>query len=287
MGMKFPANNKFKDAWEAMTISEDNLPRYLRTVHEVDFAEFCGEVQNQNDKFVDSMTSDLFAGDAFILRGAYSKEFMAEVINKTFALCQKTPSSFYKMLEGCPNFHRKIDKSLADKYSFYSVKHSTYFYPWNDDSLNLFEPVWQRWGAIKVLSGQKYDEFTHNTPRDGVIDRIQVVHYPSGEGTLGLHSDPYLYQKLIISGFMSKKGVDFETGGFYMIGIDGEVVDLENQVEVGDMLIAYATVQHGVDVVDEHKPVDWDSIDGRWFLSMYSNVTDEVKDRHTGYNIKQ
>ena len=26
--------------------------------------------------------------------------------------------------------------------------------------------------------------------------------------------------------------------------------------------------------------------DGRWFLSMYSNQSDEVKSRHTGHSIK-
>jgi len=46
-------------------------------------------------------------------------------------------------------------------------------------------------------------------------------------------------------------------------------------------------------VIGELKPIsqpieirdydtDWNSPAGRWFLSMYSNASDEVKNRHTG-----
>jgi hypothetical protein len=137
-----------------------------------------------------------------------------------------------------------------------------------------------------VLSGQRFDEYCRNTPKDGVIDRIQVVRYPSGAGMLETHSDPYLHQRLIISGYMSKRGEDFETGGFYMVGPEDQRVDMEGAIDVGDMLVAYATVLHGVDTVDAHQPVRWDSMDGRWFLSMYSNASDEVQHRHTGYAVK-
>ena len=46
------------------------------------------------------------------------------------------------------------------------------------------------------------------------------------------------------------------------------------------MGLGYATVQHGVAPVNINKNPDWDDInDGRWFLSMYSNQSDEVKEK--------
>ena len=44
-------------------------------------------------------------------------------------------------------------------------------------------------------SGFRSYIFENNTPKDGVIDRVQLVNYPSKFGYLEPHTDPYLYQK--------------------------------------------------------------------------------------------
>ena len=279
------SQNAFKQAWDEL-VRPETLARRVRDVREISFAEFRQKVTSQDPDFVHDITQSIYAGDAWFLRGAFPRTFMQELKEKTIAWCRERPSSFHKMIEGCPDFHRMIDPETGRQYSFQAAKHSAYFYPWNDDPLKIFPPVWERWGLIKFLSGQRVDEYTRNTPKDGVIDRIQVVRYPSGAGMLETHSDPYLHQRLIISGYMSKRGEDYETGGFYLIGADDQRVDMENRIEVGDMCIAYATVLHGVEVVDAHKTLDWNSRTGRWFLSMYSNASDEVANRHTGYAVK-
>ena len=39
---------------------------------------------------------------------------------------------------------------------------------------------------------------------------------------------------------------------------------------------------------NKEKEPNWNDVnDGRWFLSMYSNESDEVKNRHTGYALKE
>ena len=277
--------NKFKEVWDKI-VKAETLPRHLREIREIDFCEFQKKVLSQDPDFVRTIPHALYSGDAYFIKRAFSKEFMNELSKKTHKYWGQRPSTFHKMLEGCPDFHRIIDEEAAKKYSFKMVKHSCYFYPWNGDPLNIFETAYERWRLIKFLSGQRLDEYENNTPKNGVIDRIQVVRYPSGAGMLETHSDPYLHQPVIISTYMSKRGEDFQKGGFYMVGPDDKKVDLEDMIEVGDMLIAYATVLHGVDVIDPHKRVDWDSMEGRWFLSLYSNASDEVQDRHTGYAVK-
>ncbi len=277
--------DEFQRVWETI-VSEATLPRRFRNLHEISYAEFRQKVLERDREFVETMPRLIYAGDALLIRGAFTKSFIVWLKEAVTAWCRQRPSGFYKMVEGCPDFHRKIDEEAAKKYSFKGLKHACYFYPWNDDPLKIFPTVWDRWGLCKVLSGQRFDEFCRNTPKDEVIDRIQVVRYPSGAGVLETHSDPYLHQRLIISGYMSTRGEDFETGGFYMIGPDDQRVDMEDRIDAGDMLIAYATVLHGVGIVDAHKPVDWDSTQGRWFLSMYSNASDEVANRHTGYAVK-
>jgi hypothetical protein len=85
---------------------------------------------------------------------------------------------------------------------------------------------------------------------------------------------------------MSKRGVDYEQGGFYVVGPQNTLIDVEDRVEVGDISIGYATVMHGVDRVDPHKYPDWKAKDGRWWLGLYSNSTDNVINRATGKPVR-
>jgi len=163
-----------------------------------------------------------------------------------------------------------------------------FFYHWNKDPLNIFPEIYKRWRIIKKLMGLDMLEFEKNEPKDGVVDRIQIVRYPSKFGYLEPHSDPYKYQRLFLSGYMSKKNRDYFDGGFYVLNKDNKVIDVENFIDVGDIAIGYATIIHGVAPVNRKKNPDWNDInDGRWFLSMYSNESDEVKNRHTGYSVSE
>ena len=130
--------------------------------------------------------------------------------------------------------------------------------------------------------------FENNTPKDGAIDRIQVVQYPSKYGYLEPHSDPYKYQKFFISGYMSKKGKDYIDGGFYALDKENRVIDVEKYIDVGDVGIGFATIVHGVAPVNRNKDPKWEDVnDGRWFYSLYTNESDEIKDRHTGHGVTE
>tara|TARA_B100000686_G_scaffold204229_1_gene211070 strand:- start:25302 stop:26123 length:822 start_codon:yes stop_codon:yes gene_type:complete len=253
-----------------------------------DFDDFEENVNRENPEFTDNIVKSLLEGDFFILKNAYTKSFMLNLKINTFNYFKNKPSEFYKMLEGSPDFHRKIDLETGKKYSFRSCKHSFYFYPWNNDPLNLFSPIYERWRVIKKLMGLDSKAYEKNTPKDGVIDRIQVVKYPSKIGFLEPHVDPYMYQKLIISSYMSKKDIDFEGVGFYLLDKNDNIMSVEDSIDIGDMGIGMATLYHGVAPVNLTKEADWDDVnDGRWFLSLYSNVSDEVDKRHTSDSVSE
>jgi len=194
------------------------------------------------------------------------------------------------MLEGCPNFHRVIDEELAKKYSVTAVKHSAYVFPWNDDLLGLRNEINARWRVIKKFSGLAPLKYEDNTPKAGVVDRIQVCLYPPGAGELERHTDPFHNQLTFISGFLSTRGEkdSYDEGGFYVIGVNDEIVDFEPFVKEGDMAIGPATVEHGVLKVDSSYsgPIDWYGRRGRWFLGLYNNDSDEVGKRETAYRGK-
>jgi len=277
--------NKFLPVWERLE-KEEERPSRCRDILYADYADYRHYIAQQSDSFVEQICSSLYAGDVYILHQAFDPVWLRQVRERAVAYWATKPSEFYPMLEGTPDFHRIIDLETGKKYSFRVCKHSCFFYPWNDDPLELFFTVYKRWRVIKTLMGLQPDEYEKNTPKDGVVDRIQIAQYPSRIGFLEPHSDPYLHQRLFFSGYMSKRGSDFEGGGFYLVGPGEKIMDAEATIDVGDIGIGYATIYHGVAPCNKDKEPDWNSAAGRWFLSMYSNASDEVKDRHTGYAVK-
>ena len=276
--------NKYKTEWERL---EQSTPRpdRVREVIQIDFQELKEKVLKQEDEFVLGILDSLYSGDAYLVKGAFTKEFMIDLRKKAHAYYQEKPSEFHKILEGSPDFHRIVDAETGKKYSFAACKQTCYFYSWNDDPLDLFDTINERWRVVKFLTGVQPDAFEKNTPKDGVIDRIQVVRYPPRIGYLEPHIDPYLPQRLIFSGYMSKRGVDYEGGGFYLIGKGDKVINVEDKIDVGDICFCYATVYHGVAPVDKHKEPSWEKDDGRWFLSLYSTASDEFPDKQTGHPV--
>lgn len=275
----------FKPAWEAMEATYPR-PQRVRMLRYWDWGEFKRDIETASRDFIWTTVTQLYAGDVFIILKAFDPDWMREIKRRAFEYGQQSPSSFHKMLEGTPDFHRIIDLETGKKYSFNVCKHSCFFYPWNNDPLGVFPEVYTRWAVVKTLMGLSANEFVANTPKSGVVDRIQIAQYPSKIGFLEPHSDPYLHQRLFFSGYMTKRGVDYEGGGFYLVGKNDEVIEAENDINVGDIGIGYATIYHGVAPCNRGQDPDWKSIDGRWFLSMYSNASDEYPDRHTGHPLK-
>ena len=74
--------------------------------------------------------------------------------------------------------------------------------------------IYERWRIFKVLGGKDALFAEKKTPVDGLVDRIQVVQYPSGSGYLAGHQDPFHNQRLFISGYMSKPGKTFQAVAF-------------------------------------------------------------------------
>jgi len=282
------SHNIFKKFWDKLESDGYKYPQRAREVIQYDYSDFATKIIKQDTKFAEEITKSLINGDIFILKNAFTKDFFDNVKIKCVNHFKNIKPSFHKMLEGSPDFHRIIDVETGKKYSFRVCKHSYYFYNWNSDPIKLFSETYDKWRKIKSLMGYNYNEFENNTPKNGVIDRIQIVQYPSKYGFLEPHSDPYKYQKFFISGYMSKKGKDFQDGGFYALDAKDNILDVEKFIDVGDLGVGFATIVHGVAPVNLNKLPNWEDInDGRWFYSLYSNQSDEIKNRHTGQPIEK
>ena len=278
---KMESINRYSNEWERLESSQ-NAPSYFRKVCEIDYSEFEQQVKNQNHNFVKKITDSFYSGDFLILKNAFSSEFINELKSNLMDFSKKSASSFYKMKEGCPDFHRIQGDSEIGKYSVDAVRHSFYFFNWNKDPLKIRNSLYKKWRIIKFVSGREYTQWEHNTPKDGIIDRIQVVKYPNGTGFIEPHLHDPTNQRIIVSVFMSQRGKDYTKGGCYFFDKNNKRVSVEEQVEVGDIGLFYASLLHCVDPVEtEQSLLRNDGTDGRWWMGLYSPESDELDSRHT------
>ena len=274
-------NNHYNKFWSKYENIE-NLPKFYNQIIQVDYKDFKNNIDSLDEDFAEGLVKSLLSGNLYILKNAFSKEYLKKLKIETLNSWKNIKSEFHKIYENCPNFYRNIDTSLSEKYAFKQIKKTQYFFPWNKDPLNLYDEIYKRWRLLKFISGYYQDAWEKNTPKDGIIDRIQVVKYPNNSGQQELHQDPYLYQKFFISLYLSKQGEDFLDGGIYLIDKNKNKFSLESLIDVGDMSFGFGTIYHGVDIP---KPIDISNTDellGRWWIGLYSTASDYVKDRHTG-----
>ena len=272
--------NNFLTQWNILE-SDKPRPKFFRDIVNIDYETFEYQVFSNQKKYIKMLTDLLYAGDVLILKNAFPKKYMEELKIKAYEYGKAIEPSYHPMIDGCPDQHRKIDLETSKKYNYTAVKHSFYFFPWNKDPLNLIQECYKRWRPFKFLSGFDRDIYENNLPSTGPVDRFQIAHYPSGGGMLDSHTDPYHNQRTTISTMMTKMGVHFDSGGFYAVDKNLKKNNIESLIDIGDMCICYATVIHGVDVIDEKRSFDWDNIDGRWFLGFYSNDSNYIKVRKT------
>ena len=274
------SKNVFSHSWRE---AERHLtyPARLNKIVEVDFNEFSHNIRHSNQKYADSLVESLMLGDCYVMKNSLSIDYLKYLKDEVFQYFQASKSEFNKLYEGVPNYYRFIDQSLAGNYAFHQEKQVYYFFPFNEDKLQIFKVANQVWRVTKYLSGYREDIWESNTPKDGIIDRIQVVRYYPKKATLKLHTDPYLYQRFFISCLMSKKGVDYQGGGLHLLDKNNEAIDAEHYAGTGDVIFAIPTIHHRVDPCDVHKEPSPTENDGRWLLSLYSIMSDYIKDRHT------
>lgn len=264
-------------------------PTFVKKVKDLDFQKLKKAIDKKDKRFVKRIIKNMYVNkEAFILKRSASKSLKKIIIDLANHYKSKKSTSFYKMLDGSPNFHRIIDKKITKKYSLFAIKHSFYFYNWNIKTKlekKLKDGVYKHWRYVKFLAGNQKNRFERNIPSDGQIDRLQIVRYPAGGGELRDHVDPRKNQRVVSGLIMSQMGKDFKKGGFYFKTKNNKKINIENKLEEGDAVIFYGSVAHGVDKVDPKEKLVWNSNAGRWFIGMFVNDSDHVKNRITAKDL--
>ena len=71
----------------------------------------------------------------------------------------------------------------------------------------------------------------------------------------------------------------------FILKKNNKKINIENKLEEGDAVIFYGSVAHGVDKVDPKEKLVWNSNAGRWFIGMFVNDSDHVKNRITAKDL--
>ena len=85
------------------------LPRKSRNIIEMEFLDFERIISNDNEFEIRKLIENLYFGDFYLIKNAFNKSFLNRIKKDCFNHFLGMPSSFYKMLEGTPDFQRKND----------------------------------------------------------------------------------------------------------------------------------------------------------------------------------
>jgi hypothetical protein len=274
--------SKYKKIWDEF-LKERKLPRKITGFFQMPYNELINSCEKFNLDKAKKIVSNLIDGKILLVKGVLSDSLVNDIKFKVKKFWKENPDTFYKIHEGCPDFHRLITPLRAANYSCGAVKHATFFFRWNKDPYGFKKIIYERWRYIKYIAGLNYNEYENNTPKDGPVDRMQISCYPRKLGGLEKHFDPHHNCLLIGSCYLSSlKNSDFSTGGFYCVDNENKNILLEKEIDIGDLGLFIPTIEHGVSQIDgesEQKNYDWDSGIGRWWIGLFTTDSDLVKNR--------
>lgn len=178
--------------------------------------------------------------DSAALRGAAKR-----------ALSLDLPESPGRVLQGVGNsrvINVPSEERIKAPGSWHGYQESVYIYTWNQDDSGLLELLRPVLDVVIQVSGMP-PETIHAKPEDGVVARIQLIHYPSGSGYISPHRDPLRVSRCAAGVYVTEFGTDYDSGGFYAIDADGRRHEVDKFMQSGDVLLFSPGIVHGVDPV--------------------------------------
>ena len=123
--MKQIDNLLVNNYWETIEKVQDR-PKFANKLKIISYADFKDKFSSLND--LKSLIKSVYKGDIYIIKNSFEKSFIDKVKNDFQKFVKSKESSFHKMKENCPDFHRVIDEKVSGLYSIKALKHSAYFF---------------------------------------------------------------------------------------------------------------------------------------------------------------
>ena len=263
--------SNFQLAWENLSLELDD-PSMINDVHVLDYKVFEKNLKTVDKIFAFDLVEQLLMGDAFVLKQACSENTCKDIINWCFNNISQTETSDYKIIEGVPNFHKIINEEIIKEKSLEQIKHSHYFFRWNNDSYGIWSKLTSLLDVAKLINGYDKNQHKSNTNSAGDTNCLEIVRYPSGGRQLEPNTHiKYNRKNLNYFLILNTRGEAYENGGFCAEGQYGDKVDFEMYLSAGDILMHYPTINNYVEEVDTKSKLDWTSTNGKWIIDFYPN----------------
>ena len=123
-------------------------PTRLRAYHKISLEEFESKVYSHDKELI----INFYSGDAFIITGVVNPVFLDEMKKIVIKWGNNREPEYQPMLEGAKDFHQYIkDDGASLKYNINPVRHSYFFFRWNQDPVGTFKHGNHIWSLIKLL----------------------------------------------------------------------------------------------------------------------------------------
>lgn len=219
------------------------------------------------DTTVERMREIVMSGDVVLLKDVFPQDQLIALREATWAWSRATPITGPQ--QSPDTNHHAFESGVSPLQKTLHAYHSYNFNqifdlpsPLQDQALRVFRPLREFQNALS----QRQAEFERDA--DGRKLHPQIIQYPRGGGLFGAHVHALEPQRLGLILAISKRGVDFDTGGTGFEVGDRLPLDTSNVHDIGDLLIFRYDIRHWISFVDLERPLDIDAPSGRWTLIM-------------------
>tara|TARA_B100001059_G_C17783821_1_gene555875 strand:- start:94 stop:351 length:258 start_codon:yes stop_codon:yes gene_type:complete len=84
-------NNYIIDYWNELE-TKYPMPKRVRKIHILDFEDLKLKIYKPDEIFIKDLMKNIYEGDFYILKNAFTEEFMTQLRNKTFNYFKTKPS---------------------------------------------------------------------------------------------------------------------------------------------------------------------------------------------------
>jgi hypothetical protein len=221
-----------------------------------------------SDTTISELRTDIENGEIIIIKTSnfFDKNLLSDIKKYLASVGKNSLPNYHEIQRNTPNHHRV---NMEDKRSYVAgCFHQFSFFPWNQDIFNLFVLFRDVFYVKNLISNVPKENFLSANIDGDCTARISAQFYPAGKGWLQCHKDPIAYHQLVVPVMpLSTMGVDYDTGGGYVLGENNKKTCTDKFCEVGDILLFNANMAHGVDIIDsKKKKISWNKFIGRWIL---------------------
>ena len=245
---------------------------FFKDIKIIEYNDFLKSLKSV--EFVIDCIDQMSKGSIYILKNSINKNFLEVMKSKLKKISSSTKPINPKVKTGVKNGYY-ISRNLDSK-GYNTVDKSFYFFSWNKDKTGIYKKILKIYKPLKILNGLNANEITNNKPRDEIIERLHIIHYPLNSGLISQHYDPIKVTIFNFGLYATVFGKDYDRGGFFVLNKKKNKIFIDKKVKKGDAVLFFPSLIHGVNKVRKLKKK---KSDGRWFVNVNLAQSHEVKNR--------